>query len=266
MSNAVSRSSAAIKRELANAHYQLGDLSLQQGQLNDAFEQYHKGTMAMDDLTEEQAQRELIAKYYHRGQAARAGGDYVTAVTDFNTVVTIVQTLKEKKILKGDISPSLRELTQQIKLTQNCELATGDWSRIEKLPGAERISLCYLRVVVFSNQNKFSAAAETLDLWTALMPTKAADLYLLACGYGLLSTALTDTAKTDQERKTQRQQLLDAGLATLRNAIEAGYSDFERLAAEPDLSPIREHLGYKELVEQLRSKSEDTKPKRDDVK
>ena len=38
------------------------------------------------------------------------------------------------------------------------------------------------------------------------------------------------------------------------------------IATDQTLRPLCEHSGFKEWIERLRSKSEDSKPKRDDVK
>ena len=39
-----------------------------------------------------------------------------------------------------------------------------------------------------------------------------------------------------------------AALATLRQSIAAGYSDFRHMASDPDLAPLRDLPEFKELI------------------
>lgn len=137
--------------------------------------------------------------------------------------------------------------------------------------------LCYYRVTSLTygkefDEKRFALATRTLDRWIALKPTTADDLYLLARGYGILCDAMTEPAKTDPDRKTQRQKLLDDGVSTLKKALDAGYSDLEYdyfldlPQFDFDLNSLNEHPSYKALEEQIRSTSEAPQPKRDDVK
>ena len=82
----------------------------------------------------------------------------------------------------------------------------------------------------------------------ALGPTKADDLYNLACGHGVLVAALRKTQPEPNEDEQRREaQHVAAALATLRQSIAAGYSNFKHLASDPDLAPLRDLPEFQEL-------------------
>ena len=116
-------------------------------------------------------------------------------------------------------------------------MATGDWSAIEALPEAQRLLVSYYRVAEFAGQGKLSEAAEAPDRWVALRPTNADDLYNLACGHGVLVAALRKARpEPNEDEKRREAKHVAAALATLRQSIAAGYSNFKHMATDPDLT------------------------------
>jgi Flp pilus assembly protein TadD len=69
-----------------------------------------------------------------------------------------------------------------------------------------------------------------------LEPANATAHYNLACSLAL----------------TQRRS---AALRSLRQAVELGYSDFDWMAQDPDLDPIKEHPAFTALLNQLKPQS-----------
>ena len=116
-------------------------------------------------------------------------------------------------------------------------------------PDAQRLLALYSRVAEFAGQGKLSEAAEALDRWVALVPTKADDLYNLACGHGVLVAALRK-AKSEPNEAEQRREAkhVAAALATLRQSFAAGYSNVKHMATDPDLAPLRDLPEFQELI------------------
>ena len=52
-----------------------------------------------------------------------------------------------------------------------------------------------------------------------------------------------------QETVPTRRRYADEAVTLLRQAVAAGFKDFTHMQTDPDLAAIREHAGYKELVE-----------------
>ena len=93
--------------------------------------------------------------------------------------------------------------------------------------------------------------AEALDRWVALKPTKADDLYNLACGHGVLVAALRKAQpEPNEDEKRREAKHVAAALATLRQAVAAGYSDFKHMATDRDLAPLRDLPEFKALLPQ----------------
>ena len=85
----------------------------------------------------------------------------------------------------------------------------------------------------------------------ALGPTSPDDLYNLACGRGVLVAALRKASPEPNEDDERREaKHVAAALATLRQAVAAGYSDFKHMATDPDLAPLRDLPEFQELIKQ----------------
>ena len=85
----------------------------------------------------------------------------------------------------------------------------------------------------------------------ALGPSSPDDLYNLACGHGVHVAALRRASPEPNEDEQRREaQHVAAALATLRQSIAAGYSDFKHMATDPDLAPLRDLPEFKALLPQ----------------
>ena len=83
----------------------------------------------------------------------------------------------------------------------------------------------------------------------ALGPTSPDDLYNLACGHGVHVAALRKARPEPNEDEQRREaQHVAAALAKLRQSIAAGYSNFKRMATDPDLAPLRYLPEFQELM------------------
>jgi tetratricopeptide (TPR) repeat protein/predicted Ser/Thr protein kinase len=77
----------------------------------------------------------------------------------------------------------------------------------------------------------------------------ASRLYHVACGYALCSAATTDD--------DQRQRYRDQGLASLQDAVNAGFADVVLIQRDPDLEPIRDAEECERLIKQLEDSKKD---------
>ena len=77
----------------------------------------------------------------------------------------------------------------------------------------------------------------------------AGQLYNAACVYSLTAAAIKpDPDPLTAEQSAARQQHIADALATLREAIAAGYKDFAHLQKDPDLVPLRDLPEFKALL------------------
>ena len=89
------------------------------------------------------------------------------------------------------------------------------------------------------------AVAKLRELGTAT----AGQLYNAACVYSLCAAAIKpEPDPLTAEQSAARQQHIADALATLREAIAAGYKDFAHMQKDPDLIPLRELPEFKALL------------------
>ena len=95
------------------------------------------------------------------------------------------------------------------------------------------------------NADAVGAVAKLRELGTAT----AGQLYNAACVYSLCAAAIKpDPDPLTAEQSAARQQHIADALATLREAIAAGYKDFAHMQTDPDLTPLRDLPEFKELI------------------
>jgi len=82
-------------------------------------------------------------------------------------------------------------------------------------------------------------------------PKNQNNLYNAACVYSLAAAAIKPQKDGDPltaEQSAARQKHVADSLATLREAIAAGYKDFAHMQEDPDLAPLRELPEFKALL------------------
>ena len=91
------------------------------------------------------------------------------------------------------------------------------------------------------------AVAKLRELGTAT----AEQLYNAACVYSLCAAAIKPEKDQDAltaEQSAARQQHIADALATLREAIAAGWKGFAHMQTDPDLAPLRDLPEFKALL------------------
>ena len=71
-------------------------------------------------------------------------------------------------------------------------------------------------------------------------------IYNLACAYGLRCGASADKAKRDADAAQ--------AIATLKEAVKAGYANVDHMEQDGDLVAIRGEAGYKAIIAELRAR------------
>jgi tetratricopeptide (TPR) repeat protein len=103
-----------------------------------------------------------------------------------------------------------------------------------------------------SDHARLATAAEELARF-AYDP--AADAYLAAC---CLGTCVQLADRGDEVAEERRKELAgkyaDRGLALLRQAVDRGFNDAERVENDPDLEPLRGREGFGELLAKMKRK------------
>ena len=81
---------------------------------------------------------------------------------------------------------------------------------------------------------------------------EANDFYDLACVVGLMAELVSEADRfSPPQYHATRDGYVQEAVDWLCKAVAAGYNNFEHLQEDPDLAPIRQHEGYKQLVRGL---------------
>ena len=85
----------------------------------------------------------------------------------------------------------------------------------------------------YTRRDRFQDGLRIDEHLSRLRPRDAMVHYNLACSYSLT-------------------QQCDLAAEALNTAINLGYDDFDWMARDPDLKPLREHAGYKKIQAKVR--------------
>jgi WD40 repeat protein/serine/threonine protein kinase len=165
-------------------------------------------------------------------------------------ILRLTHSSRERGISLGRFRLSVTEAVKAIELRRQ---AMGDWNTVVELAKKTPI-LLYHRAAEFTKQEKFDEAAQAAatyrEIAQAATDDKAEQLYNAARAYGLCAKGVqpAEGESLTEEQQTRRKGYRDLSLTCLKEAIEAGYEDFEHARKDSDLAPLRELPEFQKLV------------------
>ena len=135
---------------------------------------------------------------------------------------------------------------------QQCRLAVtalGDWKTLLEQPAEVLPALLEMRGTQSVQAGRVADAVQAVAKLRELGTATAGQLYNAACVYSLCAAAIkTEPDALTAEQSAARQQHIADALATLREALAAGWKDFAHMQKDPDLTPLRDLPEFQELV------------------
>jgi hypothetical protein len=124
--------------------------------------------------------------------------------------------------------------------------ALEEWETFISHPDAE--SRLALRVQVLARAGRFDEIPQTAEMLRTL---DAESAYNAARGYALCAGALqpADGQELTPEQQTQRRDHIDLAFTCLREAIAAGWIDFETWRRDPDLAVLHDLPEFEQLLD-----------------
>jgi tetratricopeptide (TPR) repeat protein len=264
---------AQAQRDLSVSHNKLGDAYLQLGDTARALTSYQQGLeirqkLAATDPGNADAQRDLSECYNKLGRVEEKRFAFDLAGRRHNEGRNALQSFIDRTGL-NPFESELRELDERIayctagKQAMDCLDATLQlpvWKKDEFL--MVRIRGLLYRLGRTSPEKQpvglaaLDEAAKTAEALAAMSPSTPRNLYSAACGYGLCLGAIDVGTGQSDEGRAARQRYVDRDLALLRDAITAGYKDFDRMRKDADLAPLRDLPAFQELLAPQPAKSE----------
>jgi tetratricopeptide (TPR) repeat protein len=235
---------ALLQRDLVISYSRLGLVSEQQGDLATATKFYQQcleisERLARDDPQNAQAQRDLMTVHSRLGVILQSEFKFAEAIREYTQGIAILKKLIAAGKLPDRSLGELKLLEQQIDDCQVSSEATGDWEGLLRTP-AERLPLLLSkRCTLLAKEGRIADVEQAAAKLRTLAPLKAVNFYNAACGYALCVQAIGMSPPTD-EKKGERKQDVELALACLKEAVAAGFSDFDQLRKDPELLPLRE--------------------------
>ncbi len=177
------------------------------------------------DPSDSQSQRDLMFSHYRIGSVHTELLDFVTAGQSFQSGIEVLQTMIDKK---------------EVLNVETSIAALQDWDKLQKASADQLSSLLLLRAVLSVKKRHWDEALQAVAKVRSLKQKTAYNFYDAACIYSICAAAPGQQAKRDQ--------CLQDAVATLQEAIAAGYDDFDRIAEHSAFDPLRDLPEFKALL------------------
>jgi tetratricopeptide (TPR) repeat protein len=217
--------SAEAARDVSVSLEKLGDRLAARGQPGDAAAaqgHYERGLKLSEELLKRnpdsaEAARDVMYSQYSLGELDVRLRKFESAITHFQAGIAVLDGMLAKRL--------------------NEEEAARDKAILE-----QRLAVCY------AGQGRLAEVARAGAKLRELEPKTGDSLYSAACAYGLCA-ALVDKDKpapTDAEQ-AERKKFTDLSLACLREALAAGFNNFEHMKQDPDLAALQDLPEFQKL-------------------
>jgi tetratricopeptide (TPR) repeat protein len=255
---AVDPSDARTRRNLCVAYNMVGDVQLQSMQAAEALVSYQKMHAMREDLARHsegeredvRAQCDLILSFGTLGMGHRAVNDHQRSAAAFASALEIARRLSDEGTLPPELDRIIPELDSDQKKSEIAAIALGDWDALLKQPADVLPEMLEMRATYLVQAGLTDDAVQAAEKLRELNTTTVDQLYNTARVYCLCAAAIqTNKGELTAEQAVERQRCLTYALETLREAIAAGWDDFEHMQQNSDLAPLRELPEFQELIE-----------------
>jgi tetratricopeptide (TPR) repeat protein len=247
---------AQAQRDLSLSYLKLGHVQLQSGQVTEALRSFEKSLeirqkLAATDPTNAQAQTDLHVSYDRMAQVEQAAGHYESAILFHEKSIRVLKELEASNRLPREHRSCLDRHQAEIAKCKHAVTALGDWKTLMEQPAESLPVLLELRGMQMVQEGRANEAIRAVAKLRELGTATADQLHNAACVYSLCAAAIKPEKGQDAltaEQSAARQQHIADALATLREAIAAGWKDLAHMQQDPDLAPLRDLPEFKALL------------------
>jgi len=238
-------SDAPTQRDLSISYDNRGDVQLQSGQVTEALRSYQQGLeirqkLAAADPTDAQAQFDLYISHHKIAFVHQKQKLYEQAIESYGRGLKVLQALKGQNRLVPANEKWIGILEQAIQQCQHAVTALGDWKTLLEQPAELLPVLLDLRATELVQEGRTAEAVQAVAKLRELGTATAGQLYNAACVYSLCAGRLGAAPSLLAEQIAERQKHIDHALATLREAIAAGWKEFDHMQKDPDIAVLRD--------------------------
>jgi tetratricopeptide (TPR) repeat protein len=122
----------------------------------------------------------------------------------------------------------------------------------------DKVDVLLFRILALAHRGRHQELADLAEQLHTLGPKDDVTLYNMACCYAQCVPAVAHGRArrdlTDADLKLQ-EQYADRAVSFLNKSLTAGFSDLKLLLRDPDLKPLRNHTGYRDIVKRVKAVS-----------
>jgi tetratricopeptide (TPR) repeat protein len=246
-------SNSPAQRQLLLSHQKIGELQLSSRDFVEANGSYRKSLdiaqkLVAVDPNDDKFQRDLWVSHYGLGRSAQGGNDFLLAIECYEKVRSTMNSAKERGKLASQDNEILANLDQLINGCKSADLVLGDWKTVLEQPDNLLPALLEARAIALVKMGRISEAIQAVEKLRELGTATPAQLYNGACVFSLCATSIkSESTEISEEETKKHSQYIAEALATLKEAIAAGWNDFELMKTDSDLAPLRDLEDFKKL-------------------
>ncbi len=236
---------ADAQRGLSITYERLGDAYIASNQLPGAIGTFQSALTITKKLAESnpsdtQAQLDQFTSHYRIASAYQQQKQFEQAIESYRSGIQILLDLQKIDRLPAGLEHWIGQAQAWVEQCEMAPIAMGDWEALFKQPPNKLLYLLDLRAQLLAPEGRTEEALQAVTKLRALGTTNADHLYNSACVY----CACARAAKSPAER----EKFLNDAVAVLKEAIAAGYANFEHMASDRDLAAIQDLPAFKELL------------------
>lgn len=194
-------------------------------------------------------QRAVWVSHCGLGAASRGAKKFAEAIGWYEKARTLLETALDQGQLAEDDREFLDKLDSFIDSCQQMETAFGEWTKVLEQPAKSLPELLEMRAIQFVKTDRIPEAIQAVEKLLELGTATPEQLYNSACVFSLAANSISNNADEGAASDSELQKQYSAkALSTLREAIEAGWKNFEYMKNDPDLAPLRDLPDFQKLL------------------
>lgn len=239
---------------LLNSFDYLGRMYLENGRTIDALRQFDvvlkiRGVLAEADPLDPERQLHFAVSHRNVAELEVQLDQFDAAMDHYNQGIDILNEMIEKNLLAESAAEEKEVVQSRISICRGAALLIGDWESLLNFVDARMLpTLLGRRARELAKRGRLAGVVQAAAKLREIDPQTKGNLYNAACAYGLCATLVVKDkpAPTDVEQAEQ-QKYLDLSLACLKEAIAAGYDNFDHLRKDTDLTALHGLPEYEAL-------------------
>jgi tetratricopeptide (TPR) repeat protein len=227
------KDSAQAARDVSVSLDKLGAFLAQRGDADEALKQYRRGLEIREDLWKRnpnsaRTAHDVMMCHYKLGELDLKLTRFESAIVRFGAGMAVLDEMIERGLNAETSAMEKAFLVKRLQCCANAPIATGDWNALLKTDAKLLPELLSFRATALAGQGRLADVAQAGGKLRELEPKTDGNLYNAACAYGLCA----GLAKADD---VERRKYIDLALACLKEAVAAGYKDFDHMRQDADL-------------------------------